>query len=81
MSGLKGRDIRNGIRYERNQRKRSIKLDLISKQWAKLYMPSTLNIDLILSHTQLIVCAENLNHGLNQGFFLSLFKLILCPKH
>ena len=25
---------------------------------AKLYMPSTLNIDLILWHTQLIVCAE-----------------------
>ena len=26
---------------------------------AKLYIPSTLNIDLILWHTQLIVCAEN----------------------
>ena len=25
----------------------------------KLYTPSTLNIDLILWHTQLIVCAEN----------------------
>ena len=25
----------------------------------KLYIPSTLNIDLILWHTQLIVCAEN----------------------
>ena len=32
------------------------------KNWAtasKLYTPSTLNIDLILWHTQLIVCAEN----------------------
>ena len=28
-------------------------------QAAKLYIPSTLNIDLILCHTQLIVCAEN----------------------
>ena len=26
---------------------------------SKLYMPSTLNIDLILCHTQLILCAEN----------------------
>ena len=26
---------------------------------AKLYIPSTLNIDLILGHTHLIVCAEN----------------------
>ena len=26
---------------------------------AKLYIPSTLNIDLILWHTHLIVCAEN----------------------
>ena len=26
---------------------------------SKLYIPSTLNIDLILWHTQLIVCAEN----------------------
>ena len=41
---------------------------------AKLYIPSTLNIDLILWHTQLIVCAEN-------GFFISLFKLISCPIH
>ena len=34
----------------------------------------TLNIDLILWHTQLM-----LNHGLNHGLFLSLFKLIPCP--
>ena len=49
----------------------------------KLYIPSTLNIDLILWHTQLIVCAcsKILNHGLNHGFFLSLFKLISCPIH
>ena len=41
----------------------------------KLYIPSTLNIDLIL-------CVQKmLNHGLNHGFFLSLFKLISCPRH
>ena len=30
-----------------------------SSSWPKLYIPSTLNIDLILWHTQLNVCAEN----------------------
>ena len=39
----------------------------------KVIYPSTLKIDLILWHTQLIVCA--VNHGL----ILSLFKLIPCP--
>ena len=29
------------------------------RYWPKLYTPSTLNIDLILWHTQLNVCAEN----------------------
>ena len=33
--------------------------------WAKLYIPGTLNIDLILWHTQLIVYG---NHGLNLLF-------------
>ena len=47
----------------------------------KLYIPSTLNIDLILWHTQLIVCAENSNQGLNHGVFLSPFKLTPCPIH
>ena len=34
--------------------------DLNSVIWnqAKIYIPSTLNIDLILWHTQLMVCAE-----------------------
>ena len=47
--------------------------------WApKLYIPSTLNIDL---HTIECVCSKMLNHGLNHEFFLSLFKLIPCPIH
>ena len=32
----------------------------VFKRGAKLYIPSTLNIYLILWHTQLIVCAENI---------------------
>ena len=36
---------------------------------AKLYIPSTLNIDFILWHTQLIVCAENV-----KSWFKSWFK-------
>ena len=35
-----------------------IKVSLVAlMKWAKLYTPSTLNIDLILWHTQLIMCA------------------------
>ena len=48
-------------------------LNLLGMQ-SYLGIPSTLNIDLILWHTQLM-----LNHGLNHGLFLSLFKLI--PYH
>ena len=37
------------------------KLSCCGSLWSRstLYIPSTLNIDLILWHTQLIVCAEN----------------------
>ena len=31
------------------------------------------------AHTIDCVCSKMLNHGLNRGLFLSLFKLILCP--
>ena len=42
---------------------------------AKLYIPSTLNFDLILWHIQLIVWAENV-----KSWFKSwVFKLIFCP--
>ena len=34
-----------------------------------------------LAHTIDCVCSKMLNHGLNHGLFLSLFKLILCPIH
>ena len=36
---------------------------------AKLYMPSTLNIDPILWHTQLIVCAENVKSWFRSWVF------------
>ena len=35
----------------------------------KLYIPSTLNIDLILWHTQLIVCAENVKSWFKSWVF------------
>ena len=41
-----------------------------------MHIASTLNIDLI--STIDCVCSKMLNHGLNQGLFLSLFKLIPC---
>ena len=34
-----------------------------------------------VAHTIYCVCSKILNHGLNHGFFLSLFKLISCPIH
>ena len=50
---------------------------------AMLQIPSTINIEIILWHSQLNVCAvvKMLNHGLNHGLFISLFKLILCHIH
>ena len=46
-----------------------------------LYIPSTLNINLPYTVASTIDCgcSKMLNHGLNHGFFLSLFKLIPCP--
>ena len=64
--------------------KKSINEGYFFARRVKLYIPSTLNIDLILWHTQLIVCAENVKSWylyINHGFFLSLFKLIPCPIH
>ena len=51
--------------------------DVIFVRKPKLYIPSTLNIDLIID----CVCSKMLNHGLNHEFFVSLFKLIPCPIH
>ena len=42
---------------------------------SKLYIPSTLNIDLILWHTQLIVCAENIKSWV----FPFTFKAYIMP--
>ena len=49
---------------------------------AKLYIPSTLNIVLILWHIHTIECVCNkINAGLNHGLFISFLKLILCLMH
>ena len=53
----------------------------------KLNIPSTLNIDLMLWHAQLIVCAENVKSGFKSCFFsfhiLSLYPrpIVSCPIH
>ena len=57
-----------------------IKFETLDKN-IKLYIPSTLNIALILWHTQLIVCAVKSYQGLNHGLSISVFKLIPCPMH
>ena len=46
---------------------------------SKLYTPSTLNIDLILWHTQLIVCAENVKSWFKSWVFPFTFQAYLLP--
>ena len=45
----------------------------------KLYVPSTLNIELILWHTQLIVCAENVKSWFKSWFFPFTFQAYILP--
>ena len=46
---------------------------------SKLYIPSTLNIDLILWHTQLIVCAENVKSWFKSRVFAFTFQAYILP--
>ena len=46
---------------------------------AKLYIPSTLNIDLILWHTQLIVCAENVKTWFKSWVLPFTFQAYILP--
>ena len=45
----------------------------------KLYTPSTLNIDLILWHTHLIVCAENVKSWFKALVFPFTFQAYILP--
>ena len=45
----------------------------------KLYIPSTLNIDLILWHTQLIVCAENVKSWFKSWVISFTFQAYILP--
>ena len=45
----------------------------------KLYIPSTLNMDLILWHTKLIVCAENVKSWFKSWFFPFTFQAYTLP--
>ena len=69
----------------------SIKIFFLSSL-PKLYITSTLNIDLILWHTQLIVCAENVKSWFKSWVFPFTFqayillhtlncKALVLPKH
>ena len=51
--------------------------DVLSDFQSKLYIPSTLNIDLTID----CVCSKMLNLGLNHGLFLSLFKFFWMEIH
>ena len=46
---------------------------------AKLYIPSTLNIDHILWHSQLIVCAENVKSWFKSWVFPFTFQAYILP--
>ena len=45
----------------------------------KLYIPSTLNIEVILWLTQLIVCAENVNSWFKSWVFPFTFQAYIMP--
>ena len=63
---------RNYIRNCRKGKKEIKRVDFYL--YSKLYIPSTLNIDLILWHTQLIVCAENVKSWIfDFTYFSSLY--------
>ena len=51
----------------------------VSVQKSKLYIPSTLKIDLILWHTQLIVCAENVKSWFKPWVFPFTFQAYILP--
>ena len=46
---------------------------------SKSYIPSTLNIDLILCHTKLIVCAENVKSWFKSWVFPFTFQAYILP--
>ena len=52
---------------------------IISNMKAYLYIPSTLNIDLILWHTKLIVCAENVKPWFKSWVFPFTFQAYILP--
>ena len=62
---------------------RNLKIDLflraLLKPMPKLYIPSALNIDLILWPTQLIVCAENVKTWFKSWVFPFTFKAYTMP--
>ena len=63
---------------KRQIRKTSQKCELVdSRLFPKLYIPSTLNIDLIMWHTQLIVCAENVKSWFKSLVFPFTFQAYL----
>ena len=47
---------------------------------SKLYIPSILNIDLILWHTKLIVCAENVKSWFKSWVFPFTFQAYFLPN-
>ena len=53
---------------------------VILKFLPKLYIPSALNIDLILWHTQLIVCAENVKSWLKSRVIHFTFQAYTLPQ-
>ena len=81
-------EVRKGMKCQQNCQIKNI-CESKTLRWchayahckAQLYIPSTLNIDVpyTVVHTIDCVCTKMLKHGLNHGFFLSLFRLV--SKH
>ena len=67
ISSVKGLNISKGIFYCKRKIVNGVIMFFMC--WTKLYIPSTLNIDLILWHTQLIVCVENVKSWFKSWVF------------
>ena len=55
-------------------------IELPSRYEPKLYTPSTLNIDLMLWHTHLIVCAENVKSWFKSWVFTFTFQAYILTN-
>ena len=66
--------------YEFEEENKYINIYIFVPKPKVIYTKYSKHCPSTVAHTIDCMCSK-INHGLNHGFFLSLFKLILCPIH